>query len=62
MRPVHLLLLPAAACTAVLALIAADVLRLLPLKTAVDVALLAAIAALAITHGSTPSSAFTGGR
>jgi hypothetical protein len=50
MRPVHLLLLPAAAGAGVLAIVAIDVLRLLPLKTAVDVTLLATTAALAITH------------
>jgi hypothetical protein len=61
MRSVHLLLLAAAAATAVLAVVAIDVLRLLPLKSAIDVALLATTAALAITHGSTPSPAFTGG-
>jgi hypothetical protein len=62
MRSVHLLLLPAAAGSAVLTFIAADVLRLLSLKTTAYVALLAATAALAITHGSTPLPAFTGGR
>jgi hypothetical protein len=57
MRSVHLLLLAAAACTAVLAVVAIDILRLLPLKSAIDVALLATTAALAISHCSTPSSA-----
>jgi hypothetical protein len=54
-------LLLAAAAAAVLAVVAIDILRLLPLKSTIDVALLATTAALAITHGSTPSPAFTGG-
>jgi hypothetical protein len=61
MRTVHLLLLAAVAAAAVLAAATFDVLRLLPLKAAIHVALLTIIAGLAITHDSTPLTAFTGG-
>lgn len=50
MRPICLRLLAAAAGAAVLAVVPIDILRLLPLKTTIDVALLATTAALAITH------------
>jgi hypothetical protein len=50
MRTVHLLLFAASSAAALMAAIAVDVLRLLPLVSPVCVALLATTAALAVRH------------